>query len=204
MYLALFSSLPGSNADIGHCSWCNYSIYQLLNNSIKKEIEVWSRCRRKSLKGATRDKTYPSKVGTPSCLPACLRAPWWPLGCRCCEAFSLSRLFSASRLSSVPRPAPKSKRSSKTPRANWPNPEGNGNKCGSAFWEGKSNYFSAHSFLTIIIRIQLFIRIIIRTIIIRKKTKTSVPIWLWGHVNILKVKNVVNWTRFLKTGGFIQ
>lgn len=82
---------------------------------------------------------YPSKVGTPSCLPACRLEPWRLPGClalyRCRDALSLSRLFSVTRLSSIPGPAPKSKRSSKTPKANWPYPEGNVNTCCSAFWE---------------------------------------------------------------------
>lgn len=88
-----------------------------------------------------RRRPNPSNVGTPSCLPACRLEPWRLLGClalyRCRDAFSLSRLFSASRLSSVPIPAPKSKRSSKTPRANCPYPEGNVKKCWSGVWEEK-------------------------------------------------------------------
>lgn len=138
--MLFFRDLPGSNTNIGHCSWCNYSIHQLLNDTSKQEIKPWHQSTRRWLKYTPRENLYPSKVGTPSCLPAGRREPWWPLGCRCCEAFSLSRLFSASRLSSVPRPAPKSKRSSKTPRANWPNPGGNGNKCDSAFWERKKEW----------------------------------------------------------------
>lgn len=141
IYIYIFcsvSDLPRSGTNIGHCSWCNYSIHQLLNDSSKQETKLWYRSNRRGLQCAPREKMYPSKVGTPSCLPACRREAWCPLGCRGCDAFSLSRL------SSVPRPAPKSKWSSKTPRANWPNPEGNGNKCGSAFWEGKTYYFSAH------------------------------------------------------------
>lgn len=129
------------------------SCWIILKNKTKKNIKLWSRGgdRRHTIPNVNtcavmrvifvRRRPNPSNVGTPSCLPACRLEPWRLLGClalyRCRDAFSLSRLFSASRLSSAPIPAPKSKRSSKTPRANCPYPEGNVKKCWSGFWEEK-------------------------------------------------------------------
>lgn len=126
---------PRSNANVWHCSRRNYSIHQLLNNS-KEQKETCSYEAGAAAEGLffrfykvcciifLRQSADPSRVGTPSCLPACRLETWRLLGClalyRCRDAFSLSRLFSASRLSSGPIPAPKSKRSSNTPRANCP------------------------------------------------------------------------------------
>lgn len=79
--------------------------------------------------------SHPSNVGTPSCREPCRRGMCRPRGClalyRCREAISLSRLFSASRLSSVDNLDRRSKFSSKIPRANGPYPDGNANKW---FW----------------------------------------------------------------------